>query len=53
MQDGKEMNFLNVSNTIYEYNCEKLSNTKNISQISYFVTEQKYMSTDYKIDQQT
>ncbi len=43
VQDGKEMNFLNASNAIYEGNGEKLLSNKNISLLPYFVTEQKYV----------
>ena len=43
VRDGKEMNFFNASNAIYERSDEKLLNNKNISLIPYFVTEQKYI----------
>jgi hypothetical protein len=43
VRDGKQMNFLNASNAIYEGNGEKLLSNKNISLIPYFITEQKYI----------
>ena len=42
-RDGKEMNFFNASNAIYEGNGEKLVSNKNISLIPNLVTEQKYI----------
>ena len=43
VRDGKELNFLNASNAIYQGNGEKLLSNKNISVIPYFMTEQKYI----------
>lgn len=43
VRDGKEMNFFNTSNAIYEGNGEKILSNKNISLIPHFVTEQKYI----------
>jgi hypothetical protein len=43
VRDGKEMNFFNASNAIYEGNGEKLVSNKNISLIPNLITEQKYI----------
>jgi hypothetical protein len=43
VRDGKEINFFNASNAIYEGNGEKLMSNKNISLIPHLVTEQKYI----------